>query len=279
MTDLEGVSGVNGCADDSVGNRIANKEAANHLLVEEINAVVAGLVDAGAEEITVVDGHGGSDSISIEALHQNASLYVSRGGLAPVNIIDSSYDATLHIGTHAMMGVADGFLNHTFNSHAVDVMKLNGEPVGEIAIEALICAYFGVPTVLISGDKAACREAKEFLAEVETVETKTGISRYTVLNRNPLSVREELRMKARKALLEKNSFSIKRINPPYSLEIRLMCPNQADSYEMRGAKRLDHQTVLLQSDDFMDLWAQRNGWAPGVHNACFGIRSWLKDRK
>ena len=264
MTDLEGVSGINGCAADSVGNRIANKETANHLLVEEVNAVVAGLVDVGAEEITVVDGH--------ECLHQNARLYVSGGGFAPVSIIDSSYDAALHIGAHAMMGVADGFMNHTFNSHAVGIMKLNGEPVGEIAIEALICAYFGVPTVLVSGDRAACREAKEFLPEVETVETKTGISRYAVLNRNPLAVREELRERAREALLRKDDFPIRRIEPPYSLEIRLMCLNQADSYEMRGAKRLDHQTVLLESDDFMDLWAQRNGWAPGVHNARFGIR-------
>lgn len=272
MTDLEGVSGINGCAADSVGNRIANKETANHLLVEEVNAVVAGLVDVGAEEITVVDGHGGSDSIYIENLHRKADLCTPGGGLAPVSIIDSSYDAALHIGAHAMMGVADGFLNHTFNSHAVDVMKFNGEPVGEITIEALICAYFGVPTVLVSGDRAACREAKEFLPEVETVETKTGISRYAVLNRNPLAVREELRERAREALLRKDDFPIRRIEPPYSLEIRLMCPNQADSYEMRGAKRLDHQTVLLESDDFMDLWAQRNGWAPGVHNARFGIR-------
>ena len=34
-------------------------------------------------------------------------------------------------------------------------------------------------------------------------------------------------------------------------------------------KRLDHQTVLLESEDFVDLWAQRNGWGPGVHRARF----------
>ena len=272
MTDIEGVSGAKGGA-DSIGNEIVDKEVANRLLVEEVNAVVAGLVDAGAEDVTVVDGHGGWDSISIENLHRKARLYTPGGGLAPVSIIDSGYDAALHIGTHAMIGVADGFLNHTFNSHAVAGMRLNGMPVGEIAIEALICAYFGVPTILVSGDKAACREAKEFLLEVETVETKTGVSRYSVLNRNPLAVREELRERAREALLRKDDFPIRRMEPPYSLEIRLMCPNQADSYEMRGAKRLDHQTVLLESDDFMDLWAQRNGWAPGVHNTRFGICS------
>ena len=48
-----------------------------------------------------------------------------------------------------------------------------------------------------------------------------------------------------------------------------MCPNQADAYEMRGAKRVDHQTVVLESDDLVDLWAQRNGWGPGVHETRF----------
>jgi len=45
----------------------------------------------------------------------------------------------------------------------------------------------------------------------------------------------------------------------------------ADNYEKAGAERLDSVTVLLRSDNFLDLWAQRNGWAPGTHNKKFGI--------
>jgi hypothetical protein len=45
----------------------------------------------------------------------------------------------------------------------------------------------------------------------------------------------------------------------------------ADNYEKAGAMRIDHCTILLKSNDFLDVWAQRNGWAPGVHNKKFKI--------
>ena len=140
---------------------------------------------------------------------------------------------------------------------------------GEIAIQ-LYCAYFGVPTILVAGDHAACRGAR-VLEKVETVETKKGLSRYTAINVNPIAVRDSLRETARMALENKTRYSLKRIASPYQLKIQLMCPNHVNSLEMRGAKRLDPQTIVLESDDFMDLWSQQAGWAPGVHNALYGV--------
>ena len=268
MTDLEGVSGVNGRS-DGIGNKIINTEVACRMLTQEVNACVEGLVEAGVEEVLVVDAHGGSNSISPEQLHPKATLKMIGGGVAPVISVDASFDVALHIGTHAMIGVPAGFLSHTFNSHAVADMRLNGIRVGEIAIEALLTGYHGVPTVLLSGDRAACGEALEFLGKVETVETKVALSRYSAVNRNPASVQQDLREASRRAALERETFPIRHLPPPYVMEIQLMCPNQADAYEMRGAKRVDHQTVVLESDDLVDLWAQRNGWAPGVHGARF----------
>ena len=188
MTDLEGVSGVNGRS-DGIGNKIINEDVAGRLLTEEVNAAVEGLTAGGATEIVVVDGHGGSNMIQPEKLHPAARLVMSGGGLAPIAAINAGYAAALQLGTHAMEGVRDGYMNHTFNSHAVANMWLNDMLVGEIAVEALCCAYFGVPTILVSGDSAACREAREFLTKVETVETKIGQSRYTVDNENPVKVR------------------------------------------------------------------------------------------
>ena len=272
MTDIEGVSGVNGRKADAVGNKVINTEAACRLLTEEVNAVVEGLVEAGASEIMVWDGHGGSNSIQIENLHPAAELFISGGDLAPVTCIDSSYDAALQIGVHATMGVADGFMNHTFNSHAVVNMWLNGERIGEIGIGGLQCAYFGVPTILVSGDAAACREANDFFGQVATVETKKALSRYTVQNHNPIQVRKQLKEQAQKALSGKAGFALKKLAGQFELKVELMCPNMADDYEKRGAERLDHNIIVLRSDDFLDLWAQRNGWAPGVHNKKFNIQ-------
>jgi len=271
MTDLEGVCGVNGRS-DGIGNKIINTENACHLLTEEVNAAVDGLVDAGAKEIIVVDGHGGSNSIQIENLHPRAKLEIIGGGLCPVTYyLDNSYAAYMQIGTHAMQGTATGFMNHTFNSHSIANMWLNDTLVGEIAIGSLCAAYFGVPAILISGDRAACKEAVDFLGKVETVETKVASARYTAVNRSPLEVRQELRKVSARAFANRDKYPVKKIAAPYQLKIQFMCPNQADDYEKRGARRLDHQTVILQSGDFIDLLAQHSGWAPGIHNPRFEI--------
>jgi len=270
MTDLEGISGVKGTS-DSVGNKIVNDDEACRLLTEEVNAVIDGLSAGGTTEIIVMDGHGSSNSILIEHLRSPAKLINVGPGLTPVSYgMDSSFDAAIQIGQHAMMGTRDGFMNHTFNSHAVVNMRLNGELIGEIGIYALMAAYFSVPTILVSGDQAACREAKAFFGDIETVETKYSLNRYSAINRNPVEVRNELKNKAENVLRNLKKFKVKKLEAPFVMNLELMCPNMADMYQRQvGAKRINSTTIELKSDDFIDLWAQRNYWAPGAHKKCF----------
>lgn len=271
MTDLEGPGGVNGRA-DTIGNKIVNESTAGKLLTEEVNACVEGLVRAGADEIVVWDGHGGSNSIDITLLHPAASLGTIGGPILRMNLLDASYDAAVQLGAHAMQGTESAYLNHTFASHSIAGMRLNGQPIGEIGIQALLAAYFRVPTILVSGDRAACAEARNFIGEkLETVVTKNAISRYTVVNRNPVSVRKDLMKTAEKALKNARTAPLPEFPASFELEYRFMCPNTADDFEKRGAERVDCQTVILRSKDFMDLYAQMHGWAPGIHNKKYGI--------
>lgn len=283
ITDLEGPAGVNGRS-DGIGNKIINLPAATAALTAEVNACVEGLIESGAKEIVVVDGHGGSNSIEIQSLHPMASLHTLGGVMAPANIVDASYDAVIQLGAHAMQGVSDGYLNHTFNSHAVAAMRVNGELIGEIGVCGLYCGYFNVPTILVSGDQAACREAIEFFGKsVCTVPTKQATARYTVINR-PLGLLYPEMKKVAAAALKKFSqdaskFPIKKILAPYTMEVQNMCPNIADAMEKIGAERVDYQTIAFHSDDFIDLWAQRNGWASGVHNRRFNVHPNLNKKQ
>lgn len=278
MTDLEGPSGVNGRS-DGIGNKIVNETKACELLLEEVNAVVEGLVRGGASEIIVWDGHGGSNSLDITKLHKAASLGTLGGDMAPVNLLDASFDAAIQIGAHALQGSSKGYLNHSYNSHGVANMYLNDVLVGEIGITVLMASYFDIPTILIAGDTAACLEAKEFIGDnnVVTVETKKSISRYSVINLNPAKVRKELSVKAQDSIEQISKMKPKKFTAPYEYKIQLMCPNMADNYEMQGAERIDHQTIVLRSNDFIDLLAQRCGWGVGVHNKKFGINPQIKN--
>lgn len=268
LTDLEGVSGVNG-RPDSIGNSIINKEAADRLLTEEVNATAEGLLAGGAKEIICWDGHGGSNSILIESLHPEVQLYQSGGVLDPLLPVDASFNALVQVGAHAMNGVADGFLNHSYNSHGVVNMRLNGEPIGEVGLESFQAACFGIRTILVSGDRASCREARHFLGRVETVETKVGIHRYSAINKHPSKVRAELRAAAQSALLACESFPVVMKKPPYELAVELMDPTMADRAEKAGARRVNAVTVSYDGDNLLEIFARRCGWGTGVYSRKF----------
>ena len=86
-------------------------------------------------------------------------------------------DAAILLGYHAMAGTPDGMLCHTQSSRRGDRYWYNGRESGEIAQSALIMGHFSIPVVMVTGDAAACREAREFLGDqIVTVSVKEGIS-------------------------------------------------------------------------------------------------------
>ena len=270
LTDLEGPAGINGRGDSPVGNTTLNRPTAEPALVNEVNAVCEGLVAAGAEEIVVLDGHGGSNSIDIMKLHPKVSL-MQIGNSMPVVNLDSTYDAFIQIGAHSMEHT-DGYMCHTFNSHAVQELRLNGELIGEIGISSYLATYFGVPTIMVSGDDTACHEARALLGDnLEVVPTKSSINRYSTVNYPVQEVYRNLRETAERALRKLSEFKCLEMPEYCKLTSRFMCPNQANAGEKLGFERLDEFTIMYQSDDFADVWAQRLGWAPGVHKKKYNL--------
>ena len=270
ITDLEGPAGINGRS-DGIGNKTVNLPIACQVLMDEVNACVRGLLKAGADEILVWDAHGGSNSMDITKLQYPAQLGTLGSDMAPCVPLDSTFDAAIELGFHAMEGVSDGYMNHSYDSHHICNMWLNGEPIGEIGVNAYLAAYFGVPTILVTGDQAACREARAFLPDVEAVCTKRALSRYTVVNRNPEDVRRKIEESAARALGRLGDFAVKALPAELEFKVQYMCPNIADTYEKAGWERLDPQTVATRGADFVDVYSRRVGWAAGVHNRRFGI--------
>lgn len=77
-----------------------------------------------------------------------------------------------------MMGTPDGVLYHTQSSRSENRYWYNGVESGEIVQSSALGGYFGVPTIMVTGDEATCREARKLPGEnIVTVATKRGISR------------------------------------------------------------------------------------------------------
>jgi len=177
-TDLEGISGVFKFDQSRVKDSPLNIKACEYFM-EDVAAVVRGLIDGGATEIIVLDGHG-SQAV-IPHLMVPGAKYITgrpRTGAGNLTDLDSSFAGMVFVGFHAMMGTPDGVLNHTQSSKSENRYWYNGVESGELAQNAAIAGYYGVPPIMVSGDEATCREARKFFGNnVVTVSVKRGIAR------------------------------------------------------------------------------------------------------
>ncbi len=224
----------------------------------EAAAAVEGAREAGATDILVHDvgfirGHSPIGLV----LHYDDlphGIQIALGGAAIKQVIDESFDAAILLGHHAMAGTSDGVLAHTFSSASVEKMTLNGEAIGEIAIEALQIGHFGVPVVMVSADEAGCREAKEWLGEVEIAPTKRGLATHQAVSLHPADACELIRSQACAALSRLQDFTPFALDPPYELLIDCFTRQQARiRAESKGGEFVPPRGCFIKTDNCLDL--------------------------
>jgi D-amino peptidase len=176
VTDLEGASGVYKFAQTrEPGNPLGEK--AKEYLMGDIEAVVNGLRSANVFDIVILDGHG-SQAFVPHLMAPGAKYITGKPRPGPLTGLDDSFDGLIQLGAHAMMGTPDGVLCHTQSSRSENRYWYNGVESGELAQCAAIAGHYDIPTIMVTGDVATCREAAKFVGPNGiTVTVKRGISR------------------------------------------------------------------------------------------------------
>jgi D-amino peptidase len=251
--DMEGVCGVVHWEDVSRDGK--DYGLFRRLMTEEANAAIEGALEAGATEILVRDSHGSGRNILPDLIHPKAELIRdwANSPLSMMEGIDETFDAVIFIGYHARANTPDATLDHTMSSSAVYDVTLNGKKMPEAGINAYIAGNFGVPVVLVAGDKAICRQATELFGEVETAAVKEGIGNAAKML-HPIKARELIKQKTMEALNRLNDFKPFTFTPPYTLEITFRNEERAAIASwLPGAKRTTSTSVSYTSDDWMDV--------------------------
>ena len=176
VTDLEGASGVYQFAQTREPGPLNDK--AKEYLMGDIAAVVRGLRAGGATDVVVLDGHG-SGAFVPHLMAPGARYITGKPRPGPFSTgLDESFAGMVQLGAHAMMGTPDGVLCHTQSSRTENRYWYNGVESGELAQCAAMAGHYGVPTIMVTGDEATCREATKFFGSgCVTVAVKRGISR------------------------------------------------------------------------------------------------------
>ena len=197
-SDMEGTAGVvawEQCVGDG-----PEAAAGRALLLAEVNAAIEGAVAGGATEIVVNDSHSRMRNLPAAALAGGASyLSGSHKPLYMMQGLDDSFGAVLFVSYHGSVGAPAG-LSHTYSPRVVVEARLGGAVTGEAGINALVAAHYGVPVVLVTGDRCACEETAALIPGVHTAVVKEHVSRSAAHSLHPARACALIRETAQRAV-------------------------------------------------------------------------------
>jgi len=257
---MEGVAGIVKWQQVSGGEKLYDEGRV--LYTEEINAAVRGAKAAGATEIVVMDCHGAGgaydfNSLVPELLDPDCEYVVQQEWTEYTGFLESGCDAALFVGMHAMAGAADGVLSHTVSGQAWQNLRFNGTSVGETGINAALCGQWGVPVVLVTGDRAVCAEGRELLGDgLTTVEVKEGLGRFSARMKTPQRARELIEDGAKKALSDLSAVAPYDPGRPCEIEIDFTSADRLQEYANRkGVEVTGSRSITIRGDDWWSAWS------------------------
>src|SRR5947209_12094698 len=260
ISDMEGVAGIVKWQQTTGGDPMFHE--GRKLYTEEINAAVRGAKAAGAKEIVVMDCHGaGGDytfnSLRPDLLDDDCEFVVQTKWTEYTGFLEEGCDAALFVGMHAMAGTPDGVLSHTVSGQAWRSLRFNGTLVGETGINAALCGHWGVPVVLVTGDRAVCREGRELLGDgLTTVEVKEGLGRFSARMKTPAEARELIEAGARQALSDLSAVEPYDPGKPCKIEIEFTSPDRLQEYRNRKSVEVTGPcSLVVRADDWWSAWS------------------------
>ncbi|MFI0719254.1 M55 family metallopeptidase [Streptomyces sp. NPDC021224] len=196
--DMEGATGVTWPADVLPGTE--QWQRCRHMFTSDVNAAVAGFLDAGVDQVLVNEAHWTMRNLLLEQLDERAEMLTGRHKeLSMVEGVQhGDIDGIAFVGYHTGAGT-EGVLAHTYLANSITGVWVNGEPASEGRLNALVVAEYGVPVVLVTGDDRTGLDARSYAPQAVTVAVKDYVSRYAAVCRPPARTAADIRAGAARA--------------------------------------------------------------------------------
>jgi D-amino peptidase len=261
ISDMEGIAGVTKWPETDGGEPLHADRS--RLYTEEINAAVRGAYAAGATEVVVMDCHGAGkgwtfNSLIPDLLDPRCDFVVQHEWTEYTEFLEQGCDAALFVGMHAMAGTPDGVMNHTVSGTGWRNLTFNGTLVGETGINAALCGTWGCPVLMVTGDRATCREAEALLGGgLTTVAVKQGLGRFSARHISPIRARELIEAAAAKALSDLKAVAPYDPGKPCEIRVELTTSEEVERYRHHPVVEIaDGRTLLSRADDWWTAWRQ-----------------------
>ena len=252
MVDIEGISGI--YTKEQVLQDQRRFAEGRKYMTADVNACTRGLKAAGVDKVYVYDCHGSSYSLIWDEVSDDADYYICGNTAEKRFPRIEDCDAVVLLGYHSMAGTQCGILEHSWSSVKIQNVYINGEKVGELAMDAAAAGEYGKPVIMVSGDDKACAEAKALMPEVVCAEVKKGLNIYGAMLMPPRAAHELICKKSMEAVKNFNNCKPFSFDKPLKCKVevaeRTVLPNEHCS---PFVKIIDGRTFELTADSVEEL--------------------------
>lgn len=224
-------------------------------MTKEVLAAAEGAHAAGADLVVIKDAHGPGINIYPEQMPEYVQL-IRGWSFEPrvmVEGIDESFDAAFFVGYHNAAGLDGNILSHTISGNSVQEITVNGEYASEFLIYSYMAAYYGVPSVLLTGDRQLCENSAKYHPSLMTVAVKDDIGGRTQGLASPLACRL-IKETAEKALQQ--DLDAAKITLPEHFEVEITYKDHNKAYAKSfypGARLLAPNKIGFDSNDWYEI--------------------------
>lgn len=253
--DMEGVAGV--VAPDDVNPGHPEYERNRAYLTDEAGAAVRGVLAYNGEaSVIVVDAHARFRNLLPDRLPRQCTLLRGdprRHGM--LTGIDRDVDAVFFVGYHGRAGTPASVLAHTVSGGTIARVRVNGEELGELGLNAALAAHYGAVPVLATGDDTLAREAEAFVPGITTVEVKWAYGNRAAESLHPTESCARIQAGAVAAMASRDAVQPQRFGGPVDLEVDMLRPHMTElaglipGVELRGPL-----TLGFSADSFPDAY-------------------------
>ena len=246
MTDIEGVTGITTFA------QAERSEIGRTMLMHDIQAVLEGIRDAGAEAV-LYDMHTDGRNIDLSAV--DCPVVMGKPILGDCyRGVGGDFDGLFLLGLHTMQHVPGALLAHSY-LREYDAIRLNGIPVGEIGVEAALAGEQGIPLCFVSGDDLGCAEAEALIRGVVTCAVKKSLGESEAICLPPAETAKMLREAARKAVEAKTKPFV--LRPPYEIRVEYSeCPYLHTMKRLHPEIFENETTAVMRGENLLAAWSQ-----------------------
>jgi D-amino peptidase len=239
------------------------------MFMTDLCAAIEGLLEGGADQVTIYDEHYYGRNVDLSALPVGVSVICGKPPYRPdwAGGLDDSFQGVILLGFHSKSGTSDGLLAHSYEPDIRD-LRLNGVSVGEIGIEAAVAGDWDVPVLLITGDSAAIGEAEVLLPGVRGVVVKESLGATGGCCYPTAMTTSAIRDAARQVITSPPPVRAYRLSSEVTLEIELNDGPYLDAVRQELPARMRADRVMVfRGVSATTVWADY--WEAKLH--CQGI--------